>query len=210
MIPALITHFNDSVEISHAVALELKLDCIISTFSLFPSIWYTMEIEEFITIQQKETEKAVSDMMMKKSFLRKVCHVDKFMNYNFNKELRTPFSSILGYLELLDLDENIKKHRRSKEYVTNAIQSCSHLVSMLNSVLSLEKLEAQDGPKFANHNLEKLFQSVWAVAAGFFSKSKLDFTMIIKKGSPEQIHGNELFLRQTLINLVHNSVNFDK
>lgn len=75
MIPLLLLHFNDPVEVTADVTLELKLECIVATFSLFPSIWYSSEIEEVVTVQRTETEKAISDMKMKKNFLRKVCHV---------------------------------------------------------------------------------------------------------------------------------------
>ncbi len=104
---------------------NLKLDAVATILLLFPTIWYNTTLEDMLDKQKQQTEDLVTEMNSKKNFLRKVCH-----------ELRTPFTSVLGYMELLQDCEGVQKDYKAKDYVGNSIQSCIHLVSMLNSVLS--------------------------------------------------------------------------
>jgi signal transduction histidine kinase len=165
-----------------------------------------------------ETSRAVKEMNTKKEFVRKVCHVSHICYFTV-QELRTPMSSILGYLELIESHEHVKSDSSVIDYVENAVKSCSHLVSLLNSVLSnineicdklldLEKFEAEKNQyKMENVNLRDLLRNVWVVISGVIHKNRhLQFQMLLRKGCPTQVLASESHLTQILINLIHNSV----
>lgn len=60
---------------------------------------------------------------------------------NTSHELRTPLNSIIGFLGLI-LDGYCVNHEEEMEFLRNAQQSAKHLLTIINDVLDLAKIEA--------------------------------------------------------------------
>jgi signal transduction histidine kinase len=125
-------------------------------------------------------------------------------------ELRTPLNAILGFSQLLrEQALGPIGDDRYIEYSRDIHASGSHLLSLINDILDLAKLEA------GKINIEKNVISSYqladrvvallgqqAEAKGIELYAEYDDTM------PEWILGDELRLRQILINLVSNAIKF--
>lgn len=125
-------------------------------------------------------------------------------------ELRTPLNAILGFSEILE-SETLGPigDRRYVDYAKDIHNSGKHLLSIINDILDLAKLEA------GRIEIERVPLNPRVLAArvvGLLShqaeEKELTFTTDIADSMPGYILGDELRLRQVLINLASNAIKF--
>lgn len=102
----------------------------------------------------------------------------------------------------------VQKHPELKQYLSNSLDSCNHLLSTLNSVLSFEKFDAGGGEnvELKEHSLVPTLIAVRKITDGM--STLLPFSIVIKSGCPDTYYGNEFLLKQILVNLIYNSQKF--
>lgn len=122
-------------------------------------------------------------------------------------ELRTPMNAILGFSQYLSkADEIPAKH---KEYVNIMRKSGEHLLSMINDILDLSKIEA--GKVDLHYNAFDLFNLVRDIEAMFQIQAReknLELRAVITPETPQIVVMDQNKLRQNLINLVGNAIKF--
>jgi signal transduction histidine kinase len=95
---------------------------------------YSRSLEDQVKARTLEleiqTERAVQADQLKSQFLASTSH-----------ELRTPLNSIIGFLGLI-LDGYCTDEKEQKEFIQNAHASAKHLLSLINDVLDIAKIEA--------------------------------------------------------------------
>ena len=125
---------------------------------------------------------------------------------NVSHEIRTPLTAILGYTEIL-VEESWGQ--RTQEMAQIIRRNGEHLLSILNDVLDLSKIEA------GKLDVEKVRcsprQVVEEVAALMRIRSEakaLAFDIVYEGALPETIESDPTRLRQILINLAGNAIKF--
>lgn len=131
---------------------------------------------------------------------------------NMSHEIRTPLNGIIGFAELL-VEPGISEEKR-KEYIEIIDQNSNHLISLIDDILDISKIEAgymkiESQPVNVNHLLTEL--------ASFFrpelEKSNENVELKLNFGLPDDkstIISSSLRLKQILINLMKNSIKFTK
>lgn len=122
-------------------------------------------------------------------------------------ELRTPLNGVLGYAQLLQREEDMPAG--SVEYL-RAIESCGkHLLTLINDVLDLAKIESGNISVVCGPNkISELLDSVGDIV-GQRAKSKgLEFVIDSEAAVPAKLQLDEVKLRQVLVNLLDNAVKF--
>jgi signal transduction histidine kinase/CheY-like chemotaxis protein len=122
-------------------------------------------------------------------------------------ELRTPLNSILGFTQILQRDALTPAQHQDP--LATILRSSSHLLSLIDGLLDVAKIEAGKlrlepseilFQEFV-HDLEKMFAST----AGH---KNLTFRLELEGRMPMVVRGDEKRVRQILINLLGNAVNF--
>ncbi len=124
---------------------------------------------------------------------------------NMSHELRTPLNGILGYAQILKRSYNPQKHREGLEIIQ---RSGEHLLTLLNDILDLSKIEAKKLELNPNEfELPKLLRSITDMFRLQVSK---DVQLVYQPltSLPTTMYGDEKRLRQVLINLLGNAVKF--
>lgn len=125
-------------------------------------------------------------------------------------ELRTPLNAILGFSDMLASEiHGPITEGKYVDYANNIQGSGKHLLSLINDILDLAKLES--GKTLidrSNVELDALVDQVTALTAGQVDQKGLKITFSIDPALPNTIIGDELRLRQILINLVGNAIKF--
>ncbi|TWA95390.1 PAS domain S-box-containing protein [Azospirillum brasilense] len=131
----------------------------------------------------------------KSEFLRTISH-----------EIRTPMNGVLGMLGLL-LDGPLGEEQRA--YARTARESAEALLSMLNDILDISKMEAGkltlESGRFSPAGVVESVAELQAARA--FAKG-IELAVCIPGGLPAALRGDSGRVRQVLLNLVGNAVKF--
>jgi signal transduction histidine kinase/CheY-like chemotaxis protein len=126
---------------------------------------------------------------------------------NMSHELRTPLNGILGYAQILQQSRSIPEKDRKGIDIIN--QCGSHLLTLINDVLDLSKIEAR---KMELHPIEFHFpsflQGVVEICRIKAEQKDLNFSYVSDPNLPLGVRSDEKLLRQVLINLLSNAIKF--
>jgi PAS domain S-box-containing protein len=127
---------------------------------------------------------------------------------NMSHELRTPLNHIIGFTELV-LDKNFGDlNETQSEYLGDALQSSRHLLSLINDILDLSKVEAgKQELQPTNVNLQEILERSLTMFKEKAMKHGLRLA-IETDHIPEIITADERKLKQIIYNLVSNAVKF--
>ncbi|MDR3423337.1 MAG: HAMP domain-containing sensor histidine kinase [Xanthobacteraceae bacterium] len=151
--------------------------------------------EEELRAATREAQKASA---AKAEFVAKVSH-----------EIRTPLNTITGFAELI-VGERFGPigNERYREYVKDIHAAGMHLVSLLNDLLDLSKIETgQLDLTFANVSLNELTQQCVGIMQPQASRARIIIRTSLTPGLP-QVVADERSLRQIVLNLLSNSIRF--
>ena len=132
----------------------------------------------------------------KSQFLAKMSH-----------ELRTPLNAILGFSQIMNRDESLSGEQRQHLKIIN--RSGEHLLSLINDVLEMSKIEA--GQMSFNENHFDLLHMIEAIAEMLQLKASAKNLQLILESDtqvPQYVITDESKLRQVLINLLENGIKF--
>ncbi len=125
-------------------------------------------------------------------------------------ELRTPLNAILGFSQLLE-EQAIGPigDERYIEYAGDIHESGSHLLSLINDILDLAKLES--GKVVIERqalSVRLLVDRLLTIQVQQAEVKNISFTAEVSEDMPDSVLGDELRLRQILINLSTNGIKF--
>ncbi|HEY9599898.1 MAG TPA: ATP-binding protein, partial [Cyanophyceae cyanobacterium] len=126
---------------------------------------------------------------------------------NMSHELRTPLNGILGYTQILKRDPSLNSKQQQGLEI---IQQCGeHLLTLLNDILDLSKIEAR---KMELHLSEFQFPQFLVSLVEIFrlraEEKRIAFNFQMLSELPYCVRGDEKRLRQVLINLLGNAIKF--
>jgi len=127
---------------------------------------------------------------------------------NMSHDLRTPLNGILGFAQILQWDRSLTE--RQQLGVSAIRQSGEHLLTLINDILDVAKIEAGKIEMFpADFLLDKFLQVIASIIrVKAEQKPELKFVCDFAADLPEAIHADERRLRQVLLNLLDNAVKF--
>ncbi|KST68034.1 ATP-binding protein [Mastigocoleus testarum] len=126
---------------------------------------------------------------------------------NMSHELRTPLNGILGYAQILRRSKAVKEKER---HGVQIIYQCgSHLLTLINDILDLSKIEARKlDLELKQIHLPSFLQGVVEIFRVRSDKKGIEFIYQPDDNLPTSILGDEKRLRQVLINLLSNAIKF--
>ena len=126
---------------------------------------------------------------------------------NMSHELRTPLNAILGFSGMLARGGNIAPDQQEKLSIIN--RSGQHLLAMINDVLDLSKIEAESVELQENpFDLVALLKEISVVIQSRATEKGLFVAVETESISSPYVKADMGKLRQILINLLNNAVNF--
>jgi signal transduction histidine kinase len=126
---------------------------------------------------------------------------------SMSHEVRTPLNSILGFAELMSLEIFGKiEGEKNKEYLQLIRNSGEHLLTIINDILDISKLEAGKFDVYAEkvHPNDIIDDSIRMVEP---SAEERGIT-ITKHREKASIYSDERIIRQVLINILSNAIKF--
>lgn len=129
---------------------------------------------------------------------------------NMSHEIRTPMTAIMGFADLLDAEgDRSMAPRHRLEHIDTIKRNGEHLLSIINDILDLSKIEAG---KMTVECIEtdpaQLVHDVLSLMAVKASAKNLGLSASFKTKYPQKIYSDPIRLRQILVNLVGNAIKF--
>lgn len=153
--------------------------------------------EEELTGARRQAELASSH---KSDFLAKISH-----------EMRTPLNAIIGFAEVM-MEERFGPigSDRYREYLKDIHQSGGHLISLINDLLDLSKIEAGKLElNFASVDLNEVAKQSMSIMQPQANRERIIIRSALAENLPPVV-ADERSIRQIVLNLLSNSVKFTK
>ncbi len=165
-------------------------------------------LEQKVEERTRELAKALAELDEKSRELEAASlHKSEFLA-NMSHELRTPLNAVIGFSQVLREELFGELNEKQKGYVDDILSSGSHLLSLINDVLDLSKVEAgQIELEVAPFSLpESLERGVVMVR----ERALKDGVQVTLAASPDVdlVAGDERRIRQVIFNLLSNAVKF--
>lgn len=180
------------------VTSDYRLYCtyvMMYAFSLVTIQFIIVGVVNYQREMEKKNEIAEEALEAKSNFLANMSH-----------EIRTPMNAIYGMAELL---EGKKFSRQDKEYIATIKHSSESLLSIINEILDFSKVESG---KMSIHeepyDYNNMMQDVISIIQFRLKDKNIEFVLDIDKNIPREMIGDEIRIRQILINILNNAVKF--
>lgn len=126
---------------------------------------------------------------------------------NMSHELRSPLNAILGFSQLMTRSQTLSPEHQ--ENISIISRSGDHLLTLINNVLDLSKIEAGRTVLYPkNFDLYRLLDDVEDMFQLKASDRHLQLIFDRSPDVPQYVQTDELKLRQVLINLLNNALKF--
>jgi PAS domain S-box-containing protein len=165
--------------------------------ALLRDLTHWKNVEQELEAARKEAERANA---LKSAFLAKVSH-----------EIRTPLNAILGFAEVM-IEERFGPigNPRYKDYIGDIHASGALVMSLVNDLLDLSKIEAGKMDfAFASIDVNRVVSECVSIMQPQASREQVDTKLSLSPALPN-ILADERALRQIILNLLSNAVKFNR
>ena len=126
---------------------------------------------------------------------------------NMSHDIRTPMNAIIGFTTLAV--SNIDDKERVKDYLTKTLASSNHLLSLINDVLDMSRIESgKIHLEEVEVNLSDVLHDLKTIVSGQIYAKQLELYMDAMDVTDEDVYCDKTRLNQILLNLLSNAIKF--
>lgn len=175
---------------------------------------YSEQLEEMVATRTGELRARTEQLEQQTRELAKAKDAAEIANHakseflsNMNHELRSPLNAILGFTRITTRQPNLPQD--AQENLAIIMRSSEHLLTLINQVLDLAKIEAgRTSLTLTNFDLYHLLDTLEDMFALTADAKAIQLHIVRANGLPRIIQADEVKLRQVLINLLSNALKF--
>lgn len=167
------------------------------------------QLEEKVQQRTLDLQKINEDLLKAKEQAEAASRTKSEFLSNMSHELRTPLNGILGYTQILKTIGKLDDTQ--KEYIDTIHNSGQHLLDLINEILTYSKIEAKKLKLVVSKfNLNNTLNHILNIVR--LKAEQKDLTLRFEKKTPipEFIEGDEIKLRQLMLNLLGNAVKYTR
>ena len=126
---------------------------------------------------------------------------------NMSHDIRTPMNAIIGFTTLAL--SNIDDAERVKDYLGKTLASSNHLLSLINDVLDMSRIESgKIHLEEVEVNLSDVLHDLKTIVSGQIYAKQLELYMDVMDVTDEDVYCDKTRLNQILLNLLSNAIKF--
>ena len=126
---------------------------------------------------------------------------------NMSHDIRTPMNAIIGFTTLAI--SNLDDKERVKDYLAKTLASSNHLLSLINDVLDMSRIESgKIHLEEVEVNLSDVLHDLKTIVSGQIYAKQLELYMDAMDVTNEDVYCDKTRLNQILLNLLSNAIKF--
>lgn len=169
----------------------------------------SLVMEMALDITEQENAKRQAEIAMIEA--EKANHAKSDFLARMSHELRTPLNSILGFSQLLLMDQMNTLQPIQKENVNRILNGGQHLLELINEVLDLSKIESgSSNLNIENVSLLYLVQEVHELVEPMAAKDNISIQSSLEGDQDILVLADRVRLKQVLLNLTSNALKYNK
>lgn len=192
----------------------IDLDVLKSCTSILSYLIKDLELSNVFKIQLKALKDGIVEkneaLKIIKEQNEKILEADKAKNEflaNVSHELRTPLNAILGFSEILSTNLYGVLNPKQAEYISDIRVSGIHLLSMINEILDISKIEAKAVKLVrSTFHISRALNEVCNILEPLAIKKSITLNKILDEDF--EIYADYQKIQQILYNLVNNAIKF--
>jgi signal transduction histidine kinase len=157
---------------------------------------------------EKKVEERTKELIMLNKHLEKASRAKSEFLANMSHELRTPLNSVIGFGEVLLTERFGKLTEKQARYVANILTGGKDLLSLINDILDLSKIEAgKIELALSEFSFPKLIEGIKTILKELAFRKQITIESYI---APEVavIKADERKIKQIMYNLLSNAIKF--
>ena len=160
----------------------------------------------YIISRIRKQNHLIHELDISEKKLREVSMIKENFMANMSHEIRTPMNAILGFTNLLTARN---RDPELKEFVESIRKSSENLLTLVNDILDLSKIEAgMMRIESAPFSVRGLVHSIQNMFMEKINEKGLQFHATIEDSIPDSVSGDATRLTQILVNMIGNAVKF--
>ncbi len=181
---------------------NINLSILIATIALLIILTFIFlifhDIKE-VTAARKATEEA-------KKRTEEIMESRHKLLLSVSHDVKAPLSSILGYLELMQIDSEKKE---DKQKISSMKNSAEHILSLLTNLLNFSRLDqGKENAILSNFNIESLCDDLMEMFLPLAKSKRLSFVYEKKLNNKTFVRSDALKIKQILSNLLSNAIKY--
>ncbi len=167
-------------------------------------------LEELVAQRSADLLKVNTELLLAKGRAEEASQAKSRFLANMSHELRTPLNAILLYGELLSEELRELGEAQLEEDIQKIRGAGKHLLSLIDNILDLSKIEAgKMKPFLEDCDLELLLEEVRSTLQPLAERNQNRLELEVEPGLPP-LHTDQKMLRQILFNLLNNAAKFTR
>ncbi len=184
---------------AEAMGATLRRNGAIALLIIFAGLAIMLYIQDLVRKKHESNERekirAVESSLAKSQFL-----------FNMSHDIRTPMNAIIGYTNLARSESSLSVVR---EYLTKIERSSQHLLSLINDVLEMSRIESGKMElEFAPEDLTDIVSSIGELFEEQMKQKRIDFSVHHAQVKDRYVWCDKKNLNRVLLNLVSNAYKF--
>jgi PAS domain S-box-containing protein len=171
---------------------------------------YCRDLREIIATQQKvrEADERNRELEVQTRAAQVASEAKSRFLASMSHEIRTPMNAIIGVSDVINTD-NLDQVQR--DYINDIKKTSRALLHIINDILDFSKIEAGKMELTPIHfNLIELFDNVCSMS-NFIAESKdLKFKYACDADVPHVVYGDDVRLRQIIVNIINNAIKYTR
>lgn len=169
-----------------------------------------IELIEYERLKSKEQERSLDDMLrvieIKVDEARNAAKSKSDFLSNMSHEIRTPINAVLGMNEMITRESN---DAQISEYSRNIASSGNMLLALINDILDFSKIESGKVAIIrVEYQLSTVVNDLMNMIKERAEKKNLGLKLKINPQIPNYLYGDEVRIRQIVLNLLTNAVKY--
>lgn len=161
----------------------------------------------YFTIENPDV-KMLEQVSLAKDAAEKANHAKSEFLSNMSHEIRTPLNAIVGFSESLKEDD-IPESAREK--VDDIIMASNNLLEIVNGILDISKIEANKLEIInKEYDIKSMLDELVALTKARIGDKGLEFRINIDPAIPRVLYGDNIRLKQIILNILTNAVKYTK